>query len=108
MGLISNCVNAPARSVAHHQPQPQPQHQRQRQRERFADLLEHALRQAAGQCQVRVQTARLGASYISDEVSFALAGHALLDAYALNQATGMFFASWRSANPPIQQHLSNF
>lgn len=73
-----------------------------------AALLEHALRQAAGQCQVRVQTARLGASYISDEVSFALAGHALPDAYALHQATGMFFASWRSANPPIQQHLSNF
>ena len=73
-----------------------------------AALLEHALRQAAGQCQVRVQTARLGASCISDEVSFALAGHALLDAFALDQATGMFFASWRSANPPIQQHLSSF
>jgi allantoin racemase len=38
----------------------------------------------AGRCEVRVQTARLGASYISDEVSFAIAGHALLDAYAFD------------------------
>ena len=51
-----------------------------------ATLLELALREAAGQCQVRVQTARLGASYISDEVSFAIAGHALLDAYAFDKA----------------------
>jgi allantoin racemase len=45
-----------------------------------------ALREASGRCQVRVQTARLGASYISDEVSFAIAGHALLDAYAFDAA----------------------
>ena len=35
---------------------------------------------------MRVETARLGASYISDEISFALAGHALLDAYAFDRA----------------------
>jgi allantoin racemase len=35
---------------------------------------------------LRLQTARLGASYISDEISFALAGHALLDAYAFDLA----------------------
>jgi allantoin racemase len=45
-----------------------------------------ALREAAGRCEVRVQTARLGASYISDEISFAIAGHALLDAYAFDRA----------------------
>jgi allantoin racemase len=49
-------------------------------------LNELALREASGRCQVRVQTARLGASYISDEVSFAIAGHALLDAYAFDAA----------------------
>ncbi|MDP3701982.1 MAG: aspartate/glutamate racemase family protein [Hylemonella sp.] len=49
-------------------------------------LHEIALREAAQQCAVRVQTARLGASYISDEVSFAIAGHALLDAYAFDRA----------------------
>jgi allantoin racemase len=51
-----------------------------------ATLMQLALREAAGLCQVRVQTARLGASYISDEVSFAIAGHALLDAYAFDKA----------------------
>lgn len=45
-----------------------------------------ALREAAGRCDVRVQTARLGASYISDEVSYAIASHALLDAYAFDRA----------------------
>ena len=49
-------------------------------------LLQMALREASGRCEVRVQTARLGASYISDEVSFAIAGHALLDAYAFDRA----------------------
>jgi allantoin racemase len=48
-------------------------------------LRQIALREAAGRCDVRVQTARLGASYISDEVSFAIAGHALLDAYAFDR-----------------------
>ncbi len=33
-----------------------------------------ALREAAGRCEARVQTARLGVSYISDEVSFAITG----------------------------------
>ena len=51
-----------------------------------ATLLQLALREAAGRCQVRVQTARLGASYISDEVSFAIAAHALLDTYAFDKA----------------------
>jgi allantoin racemase len=36
--------------------------------------------------EVRTRTARLGAAYISDEVSFAIAGHALLDAYAADCA----------------------
>jgi allantoin racemase len=49
-------------------------------------LHELALRQLGREIAVRVQTARLGASYISDEVSYALAGHALLDAYALDRA----------------------
>jgi allantoin racemase len=49
-------------------------------------LRQIALREAAGRCEVRVQTARMGASYISDEISFAIAGHALLDAYAFDQA----------------------
>jgi allantoin racemase len=49
-------------------------------------LRDHALHEAAGQCQVRVRTARFGASYISDEVSFSIAGHALLDAYAFDMA----------------------
>jgi allantoin racemase len=39
-----------------------------------------------GETSIRVQTARLGASYISDEVTFAIAAHALLDAYALDAA----------------------
>lgn len=45
-----------------------------------------ALREVGGEVAVRVQTARLGASYISDEVSYAIAGHGLLDAYALDRA----------------------
>jgi Asp/Glu/hydantoin racemase len=45
-----------------------------------------AVRELGAQCDVRVQTARFGASYISDEVSFAIAGHALLDAYAADKA----------------------
>ncbi len=49
-------------------------------------LRQIALREAEGCCEVRVQTARLGASYISDEISFAIAGHALLDAYAFDRA----------------------
>lgn len=49
-------------------------------------LQEMAVREATETCEIRVQTARLGASYISDEVSFAIAGHALLDAYAFDRA----------------------
>jgi allantoin racemase len=49
-------------------------------------LRQIALREADGRCEVRVQTARLGAGYISDEISFAIAGHALLDAYAFDRA----------------------
>lgn len=49
-------------------------------------LQDMAARELCQQCLVRVQTARLGASYISDEVSFAIAGHALLDAYAKDKA----------------------
>jgi allantoin racemase len=49
-------------------------------------LRQIALREANGRCEVRMQTARLGASYISDEISFAIAGHALLDAYAFDRA----------------------
>jgi allantoin racemase len=55
-----------------------------------ATLQALALREAAGRCEVRVQTARLGVSYISDEVSFAIAGHALLDAYAFDRAQTSF------------------
>lgn len=49
-------------------------------------LRELAVREAPQQGAVRVQTARLGVSYISEEVSFAIAGHALLDAYAWDRA----------------------
>ncbi|MFN7446081.1 MAG: aspartate/glutamate racemase family protein [Curvibacter sp.] len=49
-------------------------------------LHELALQQIGAEVAVRVQTARLGASYISDEVSYAIAGHALLDAYAFDRS----------------------
>ena len=45
-----------------------------------------AARYSGEQCAVRIQTARLGMSYIIDEVSFAIAGHALLDAFAFDQS----------------------
>ncbi len=45
-----------------------------------------AVRELGPEVAVRVQTARLGASYISDEVAYAIAGHGLLDAYAWDRA----------------------
>jgi Asp/Glu/hydantoin racemase len=45
-----------------------------------------AQREVGREVAVRVRTARLGASYISDEVSYAIAGHGLLDAYAFDRA----------------------
>jgi allantoin racemase len=48
--------------------------------------LHEAAKRSDAQLEVRMQTARLGASYISDEISFAIAGHALLDAYAFDLA----------------------
>ena len=50
-------------------------------------LQAHAQAAAGPQVQVDVVTARFGAPYISCEASFAVAGHAVLDAWAAAQAT---------------------
>jgi allantoin racemase len=46
----------------------------------------HALRLAGASAQVRTVTARFGAPYIACEASYAVAGHAVLDAWAQVQA----------------------
>ncbi len=52
-------------------------------------LLQTHVQAAAGpQVQVRTVTARFGAPYISDEASYAVAGHATLDAWAAALAHG--------------------
>jgi allantoin racemase len=46
-------------------------------------LLQHHVQAAAGlHVRVRSITARFGAPYIADEASYAIAGHATLDAWA--------------------------
>jgi Asp/Glu/hydantoin racemase len=45
-------------------------------------LQQHVQAQAGAQVQVRTVTARFGAPYIADEASYAVAGHAVLDAWA--------------------------
>jgi len=44
-------------------------------------LREHVQAEAGGQATVRAVTARFGAPYIADEASYAVAGHAVLDAW---------------------------
>lgn len=52
-------------------------------------LLAHHVQAAAGDAtRVRTLTARFGAPYIADEASFAVAGHAVLDAWATALAEG--------------------
>lgn len=51
-----------------------------------SQLLQHHVQQAAGpEVQVDTVTARFGAPYIACEASYAVAGHALLDAWAADQ-----------------------
>lgn len=51
-----------------------------------SQLLQHHVQQAAGpDVQVDTVTARFGAPYIACEASYAVAGHALLDAWAADQ-----------------------
>jgi len=51
-------------------------------------LQSHAQAAAGPQVQVRTVTARFGAPYIADEASYAVAGHAVLDAWAAALAAG--------------------
>jgi len=51
-------------------------------------LQQHAQAAAGPQVRVRTVTARFGAPYIADEASYAVAGHAVLDAWAAALAAG--------------------
>jgi len=56
-------------------------------------LVQHHVQQAAGpNVQVDTVTARFGAPYIACEASYAVAGHALLDAWAADQSVSPLFA----------------
>ncbi|CAN5878757.1 aspartate/glutamate racemase family protein [soil metagenome] len=53
-------------------------------------LLQHHIQAAAGPAlSVHTSTARFGAPYISDEASYAVANHAVLDSWAVAQAQGI-------------------
>jgi Asp/Glu/hydantoin racemase len=51
-------------------------------------LQQHVQAAAGGHVRVRAVSARFGAPYIADEASYAIAGHATLDAWAAALAHG--------------------